>query len=197
MGDVLFAAPSKRNRVPIYEVLAEYLPGSGCVLEIASGTGQHVEFFAGMSPHLTWQPTEPDPVRRRSITARAQQAGLTNVAPVLDLDVTQPWPRLHADVVYTANLLHISPVEVTHGLIEGAALVLQAQGLLAIYGPFKHEGNHTSAGNAEFDATLRAKNPQWGIRDQEWVEACADAAGFRLLEVRQMPANNRLLLWRR
>ncbi|MEM7080876.1 MAG: DUF938 domain-containing protein [Pseudomonadota bacterium] len=201
MDEISFAAPPERNKAPLFDVLTAHLPSTGCVLELASGTGQHVEHFAARTPHLSWQPSEPNPRQRRSIAARIAQAELINVHAPLDLDVCNPWPEalaaLDVRAVITANLLHISPPEVGPALFSGAARVLKPGGLVAIYGPFHVAGRSTSPGNVAFDADLRQRNPAWGIRDVEAIQAMAAAAGFAELETVAMPANNLTLLWRR
>ena len=171
-------------------MLRAELPATGRVLEIASGTGQHVVHFARALPGLTWQPSDPDPRQRASIVARVAQAGLGNVEPPLDLDVRTVWKVHEVDAVIVANLLHISEPDTLSGLCEGAAGALCAGGLLHIYGPFRRGGGHTSPGNRAFDASLRAQSPSWGIRDLESVLAAAVAEGFVVRRIIDMPANN-------
>lgn len=189
-SQIQFSAPAQRNQQFILDVLTSVLPETGTVLELASGTGQHVAFFAAALPHLSWQPSDPDPVARASISARIEAAGLTNVAAPLDLDLLAPWPALSADAIIAANLLHISPPEVLPALMEKAAGLLNSKGLLHIYGPFKVDGAFTSGSNAEFDASLRSRNALWGIRDFESVVAAGIENGFKEPSVRDMPANN-------
>lgn len=178
-------------------MLAPALPAAGTVLEIASGTGQHVAFFAASLPHLFWQPSDPDADARASINARIQADGLGNVAAPLRLDLLEDWPPLQVDAIITANLLHISEPAVLPALMGKAGELLAAGELLHIYGPFKVDGEFTSDSNAAFDASLRARNPRWGIRDLETVTGEAQANGFSAPEVRDMPANNFSLLFRR
>lgn len=195
--DIRHAPAADRNREPILAVLREHLPGRGRVLEVASGTGQHVVAFAAALPALSWQPSDPDPAQRASITARIRAAGLSNVAPPLDLDVGGPWPTLEADAVITANLLHVSPPETLPALCAGAAGVLAPGGILHVYGPFNRDGSFTSEGNARFDAALRTENPAWGIRDLEALVAAAAAEGLGLRTVVDMPANNLSVVFER
>lgn len=197
MTGIRYSAPAERNRQFILDVLAPALPEQGSVLEIASGTGQHVTFFAAALPHLHWQPSDPDPDARASITARIRSEALTNVADPLDLDLLDAWPSIEVDAIITANLLHISEPEVLPALMQMAGERLPAGGLLHVYGPFKVAGDFTSPGNAEFDASLRGRNRAWGIRDLETVIGTAQAAGFSEPEVRNMPANNLSLSFRR
>lgn len=186
----LHAPAAERNRAPILEVLRAHLPAEGLVLEVASGTGQHVVHFAADLPHLVWQPSDPDPAQRASVAACVEEAGLTNVLPPLDFDVKGAWPVLKAAAVITANLLHVSGPETVPGLCRGAAVVLAPGGVLHVYGPFNRDGRYTSDGNARFDAALRQQNPTWGLRDLETVEQAALDAGLVLRRVIEMPANN-------
>ena len=189
----LAAAAAERNQEPILEVLARVLPAKGLVLEIASGTGQHVARFARALPALEWQPSDPDPDHLESI--RAWIEGLANVRAPLDLDVLRkPWPIRRADAVFCANMIHVAPWAATEALVAGAGEVLGAGGLLILYGPFKRDGQHTAPSNAAFDANLRAQDPAWGVRDLEAVAALAAAAGFAPPLFQAMPANN-LSLW--
>jgi len=191
------APAAQRNREPIREVLVRVLPGSGTVLEIAAGTGEHAVALAAALPGVTWQPTDPEPGMRASIAAHARVEGLTNVAEPLDLDVSaDAWPADRADAVVCINLLHIAPWAATQGLFAGAARLLPIGAPVVVYGPFKREGAHTSESNANFDAQLRSKNPDWGIRDIAEVEAEAGCHGIALEEVVEMPANNLTLVFR-
>ncbi|MFN3370250.1 MAG: DUF938 domain-containing protein [Sphingomonadaceae bacterium] len=198
MSDARAHAPATlRNREPILERLQAELPPSGTVLEVASGSGEHAIFFAAALPSLRWQPSDPDPAARASITAWAATADLPNLAPPLDLDVMAPaWPIERADAVVAINLLHISPWAATTGLLEGAARLLAPGAPLLVYGPFLEDGVETAPSNLDFDSSLKARNPAWGLRR---VEAVAQAAAPWFDEpVRHaMPANNLTLLFRR
>lgn len=167
------------------------------VLEIASGPGQHVEAFAGLCPEVLWQPSEPRAQLRDSIDERVRLAGLDNVARALDLDVCGKWPEQTFDLIMAVNLLHIAPWQVTLALMAGASNILHKRGTLMLYGPYSDRGAHNSRGNLEFDADLRARNPQWGIRNLEEVAQQGAAVGFAELRVVDMPANNRTLFFNR
>lgn len=188
---------AERNKAPILEVLRRVLPGRGTVLEVASGTGQHVVYFAAALPGLRWLPSDPEPAHRASITAHVIRAGLDNVAPPLALDVLEPhWGVGAVDAVVTANLLHIAPRAVLPALCRGSASLLAPGGILFVYGPFKRGGRHTSDGNRRFDATLRAQDPRWGLWDVEAVTEATAAAGLDPAETVEMPANNLSLVFR-
>jgi SAM-dependent methyltransferase len=188
-----------RNREPILAVLREHLPPTGIVLEIASGSGEHVVHFAKAFPALSFHPSDPEPGARASIDAWAAHEGLTNVARAMPLDVTAatPWPLARADVILCINMIHISPWAATQGLMRGAASVLAPGGLLYLYGPYKQGGGHTAPSNEAFDADLRARNPAWGVRDLETVTAEAEAVGLKPAAVIAMPANNLSVLFRK
>jgi SAM-dependent methyltransferase len=189
---------AERNKGPILDVLARVLPRRGRVLEIASGTGQHVMHFADALPDLAWQPSDPDAELRESIAVRVREEGRANVADPIDLDVTRlPWPVQSADAVLAINMIHIAPWAATLGLFEGAKALLSAGQVLFLYGPYRRFGGHTSASNAEFDRDLRARDPEWGLRDMEAVTDVAARAGFDLAETVAMPANNFSLVFKR
>ncbi len=193
-----FAPAAERNKAPILDVLARVLPSRGLVLEIASGTGQHVVHFARALPGLSWQPSDPDAELRDAVALRVRDERLANVNPPVKLDVTiLPWPLRTADAVVCVNLIHIAPWSATLALFEGAKALLPARGILYLYGPYRRFGAHTSESNAQFDADLRSRNPQWGVRDLEAVSAVAAGAGFGLAEIVEMPANNLSLVFER
>jgi hypothetical protein len=185
-----------RNREPILEVLRRVLPARGVVLELASGSGQHAAYFARQLPHLTWQPTDVEEPALASIAAWTAHEALPNVLPPIRLSATDAsWPP--ADAVFCANLVHIAPWEVALGLLAGASRSLGSGAPLVLYGPYRVGGAHTAPSNEAFDASLRARNPAWGVRDVEAVVAEADARGFVLAEMVQMPANNLTLVLRK
>lgn len=192
-------APSvARNKDAIAAVLARYLPSSGLVLEIASGSGEHAVHFASTFPALVFQPTDPSEEARASIAAWRQEGALPNMRAPLALDVTAaPWPINHADAVTCINMIHIAPWEATLGLMAGAARIIPPGGLLFLYGPYKRAGQHTAPSNAEFDASLRERDARWGVRDLETVAAEATAMGFAAPMIEAMPANNLSLIFRR
>ena len=194
----LFAPATQRNRQPILDVLSRVLPGSGRVLEVASGSGEHALWFAQHLRPLIWQPSDPDPECRRSIAAHAAHAGLKTLEAPLDLDAAAAWwPIERADAVVCINMTHIAPWEATLGLIAGAARILPSQGLLYLYGPHKRGGHHTAPSNAAFDASLRAHNPDWGLRDVEDLTGAAGPHSLVLIEVVEMPSNNLSLVFGR
>lgn len=192
------APAAARNREPILDVLRPALPASGRVLEVASGTGEHVVHFAKAVPHLEWQPSDLSPEARASIAAWIEAEGLASVRPPLALDAAAPvWPLARADALLCVNMLHISPWEATRGLMRGAAALLGPGGLLYVYGPFRRAGVPTAPSNEAFDADLRRRDPRWGLRALEDVAACAASAGLGLERVVDMPANNLSLLFRK
>jgi hypothetical protein len=193
-----FAPAVARNKAAITEVLARYLPASGLILEIASGSGEHALHLAASFPALIFQPTDPDAAALASIAAWRAEAQLTNLLSPLMLDVlADPWPVQKAGAVLCINMIHIAPWEATAALMHGAARVLPANGTLFLYGPFKRNGQHTAASNAEFDTSLRAQDARWGVRDLEAVADIANAAGFAAPVVEAMPANNLSVIFRR
>lgn len=197
--DARETAPSaERNKEPILSVLSRVLPPRGVILEIGSGTGQHVAHFAEALPALTFQPSEMDVERHASIAAWASAGNLSNVRVPLAIDVTQrPWPVRNADAIVCINVIHISPWEATLALMAGAGQILPAGGVLVTYGPYTRGGAHTSPSNVAFDASLRARNPLWGVRDIDALVEVANGEGLTLEEVVPMPANNFTLVWRK
>lgn len=194
----LVVASADRNRGPILKVLERVLPKAGLVLEVASGTGQHVIHFAQALKELSWQPTDRDPACRRSISAWLATAQLANVRRPLDLDVRAlPWRVPTLDAIVCLNLIHIAPWSVATALFAGAGLGLRETGLLYLYGPYSVQGRHTAPSNAAFDSALRAENPEWGLRDLKEVESLAKDQGFDLAETIEMPANNFSVLFRK
>lgn len=197
--DARETAPSaERNKQPILEVLARVLPPRGLVLEIGSGTGQHVTHFAEALPALNFQPSEMDMARHASIQAWVAAARLSNVRPPVAIDLTQrPWPVPAADAIVCINVIHISPWEATLGLMAGTGSLLPPSGVLVTYGPYLRRGAHTAPSNEAFDASLRARNALWGVRDIDQLVQIASHEGLALEEVVPMPANNFTLVWRK
>jgi hypothetical protein len=195
------APATARNREPILQALTDLLPAKPCVvLEIASGSGEHALWMACNLPQVTWMPSEATAHGLAAVEGwRAICADLAErVLPPVLIDAGRPpWPGPPVDAVFTANLTHIAPWSATLGLVAGAAARLVAGGLLLIYGPFNEGGSFTGPGNAAFDADLRRRNPDWGLRDLEAVDAAATAQGFVAEPHRLMPADNRLLVYRR
>jgi SAM-dependent methyltransferase len=185
------APAAERNREPILAVLKRVLPATGVVLEIASGTGQHVTHFAAALPELVWQPSDPDADARASIAAWTDHAGLANVRAPLELNVERtPWGIDSAQAVICINMIHISPWTATQALFDGASRLLSSGGVLYLYGPYRRHGAHTSPSNEAFDQQLRSRNPAWGVRNMEAVVALGEAQGFVCGEPVEMPANN-------
>jgi SAM-dependent methyltransferase len=185
------APATERNREPIAAVLREVLPATGTVLEVASGTGEHAAFLAALFPNLRWQPSDPDPDALASIRAWREEAGLGNLLEPLALDSSaEPWPVASADAILCVNMVHISPWAATAGLMRGAGRLLAAGAPLILYGPYRRAGVPTAPSNEAFDTSLKARDPAWGLRDLESVEAEALRNGLRLERVFEMPANN-------
>ncbi len=198
MSERRTAPAADRNKEPILAILRRVLPDSGLVLEIASGTGQHVIHFAQALPGLRWQPSDPEPEARSSIAAWVAHERLPNVRPALDLDVNSPaCPIQRADAVVCINMVHISPWTATLGLLAVAARLLPVEGPLIVYGPFRRLGWKTAPSNEAFDAQLRRQNAEWGLRDLDTVLEAAEATGLDLVETVDMPANNLVLVFRK
>ena len=192
------ASAAERNKGPILEVLRRVLPEEGLILEIASGTGQHVLHFAAALPELTWQPSDADPEMRKLISANVGAVNPGNINTVLELDVLKtPWPVSEADALLCINMIHISPWAATVALFDGARDTLSAEDVLFLYGPYRRDDRHTAPSNEAFDASLRSRDPQWGVRDLEEVERTAELAGYILEEVVAMPANNFSVIFRK
>jgi hypothetical protein len=192
MANELLTSPAaERNKDPILTVLETVLPAQGSVLEIASGTGQHVCFFAAELPGIRWQPTEPDPASREAIVARVSEAALPNVEAPIALDVHEPrWPVASSyDAVVCINMVHISPWSATNALCLGAARHLRTHGKLVLYGPYLENGTAVQS-NLDFDATLKRRNLEWGLRELDDVSRVAALHGLQRQQVVRMPANN-------
>jgi len=192
-----FSAACERNRGPILERLRPLLAGRHRVLEIGSGSGQHAVHFGAALPQLEWQTSDLQG-NHASIHAWLEEAKLPNVLVPLLLDMGAPlWPDSDFDAVFTANTCHIMGWDEVERMFAGVGRLLPAGGLFCVYGPFNYGGRYTSAGNAEFDAALRARDPRMGLRDAEAIGRLAAGAGMALAEDYPMPANNRLLAWRK
>ena len=189
------APATQRNREAILAVLRRVLPPRGTVLEIASGTGEHAAFFAPALPEHVWVPSDPLPELRASIEACRAESGAANLRPVRNIDATAlDWGvgDIAADLaaIVNINMIHISPWQACEGLMRGAGALLPGGGILLMYGPYRRDGVHTAPSNERFDASLRAQDPRWGVRDLEAVVGEAARHGLSLSEVVQMPANN-------
>jgi cyclopropane fatty-acyl-phospholipid synthase-like methyltransferase len=188
----MFSPSAARNLEPILAILKNVLPTHGVVLEIGCGTGEHVVCFAEAMPNLTWQPSDPDSDARASTASWIKFTGLNNVLAPLDIDVssTQWGETASFDAIVSINMVHIAPWSASLGLFAGAGRLLRAGGLLFLYGPFMRDGAHNAPSNAAFDASLKARNPSWGVRDIADLERLAEASGLDLRETIEMPANN-------
>jgi hypothetical protein len=188
---------AQRNREPIADVLADVLPERGMVLEMASGTGEHVVHFAKRFAHLDWYPSDPDAEARASIAAHVAQARLANVMPPLALDAAaSEWPLDAADAILCINMVHISPWQATEGLFAGAARLLPPMdGPLILYGPYLEREVETAPSNLAFDQSLKARDPRWGLRRVADLDALAAAQGLQRTARHEMPANNLVLVF--
>ena len=193
-----YAPATLRNRDFIVGVLRDVLPTKGVILEIASGSGEHVVHFARNFPSLVFQPSDREPDALQSVAAWLKAMGVTNVRAPMVLDVSQsPWPIASADGIICINMVHISPWESALGLVRGAAAILPPTAPLYLYGPYKREGFATASSNQAFDRSLRDRDPTWGLRDLEAVAAAAQSVGFSIPTIIEMPANNLSVVFRR
>ncbi len=188
-----------RNREPILDALRSLLPSEARVLELASGTGEHAVFFAGAMPGWSWQPSDPDAAARASIEAWRQEAATANLLAPIEIDARAPdWGVAGPfDAIVAINMIHISPWEATLGLMAGAGRLLAPGGVLYTYGAYKRGGAHTAPSNEAFEQWLKGRDPAFGVRDLEAVEAAANAQGLKLRDVIAMPANNFSLVFER
>lgn len=190
------APATLRNRAGIATMLGELLPPAGAVLEVASGSGEHCAYFAEHFPRLEWHPSDPDPDALASIASWCE--GLPNVRPPVALDASAAkWPVGHADAILCVNMVHISPWEATLGLMAGAGRLLPPDGPLILYGPYREAGVPTAPSNEEFDQSLGARNPEWGLRLLDDVVAAGEAQGLAFDRRVAMPANNLIVAFRR
>jgi hypothetical protein len=197
VGDLGFGAKRQapaaaRNVGPIGDVLEQWLPDGGIVLEIASGTGEHALAFARRFPKFEWQPTDPDPQAFASIAAW-QSEGPVNLRPPIELDVSRTWPVERADAILCVNMVHISPWECSLGLLDGSAKLLGEGAPMVLYGPWLEAGVDAAPSNLAFDLDLKARDPRWGLRLVEDFAAEAALRGLVLIERRPMPSNNLML----
>ncbi len=193
-----YAPATLRNRDFILGILRDVLPTKGLVLEIASGSGEHVVHFARNFPNLVFQPSDCEPDALQSVSAWVKATWVTNVRTPVVLDASQSsWPVASADGIICINMIHISPWEVTLGLVRGAAAILPSTAPLYLYGPFRREGFAMTPSNQAFDRSLRDRNPAWGLRDLEAVAVIAQSVGFSVPTITEMPANNLSVVFRR
>ena len=198
VDDRQYAPATLRNRDFILDVLRDVLPTTGVILEIASGSGEHIVYFAGHLPALVFQPSDPDPDALSSIAAWVSAAGVTNVRAPIALDASHSvWPIASADGIICINMVHISRWEATLGLINGAAAILPSGSPFYLYGPYLREGFASAPSNRAFDRSLRDRNPCWGLRRLEAVDAMAQSVGFSAPVITEMPANNLSVMFRR
>ncbi|KIU32577.1 SAM-dependent methyltransferase [Methylobacterium radiotolerans] len=198
VNDALTAPAVARNRDAILAILRAVLPASGTVLEIASGSGEHAVHVAAALPGVDWLPSDPEPAARRSIAAHALRAGLGNIRPPLALDAAAAaWPVARVDGIVCINMIHIAPWAATAGLMAGAGRVLSERGILFLYGPFREADRPFAESNAAFDASLRGRDPAWGVRDLDAVAAEAARHGLDLIRRVAMPANNLSVIFER
>lgn len=190
------APAALRNRQPIADVLAEWLPQEGTVLEVASGTGEHAMWFAERFPAIEWQPSDAHPDALASIAAWRDGSELPNLRAPLVIDASNPdWPIDSVDGVLNINMAHISPWEASLGLIAGAARIMSEEGRLILYGPWLKDDIETAPSNLAFDADLKFRDPAWGLRRVEDFAEAAAVEAFEFVEMRAMPANNLMLLF--
>jgi SAM-dependent methyltransferase len=181
-----------QNKQIIFDTIGPYIKGD--VLEIGSGTGQHAVFFAGQVADVLWQTSERSE-NLAGVVSWINDSGLANLMPPIELDVLGEWPDAKYDLIYSANCFHIMGAEAVAASITEAGRRLKPGAVLAVYGPFNYNGEFTSASNQNFDSFLRARDPQSGIKDFEWIEKLASDAGMDLLQDVSMPTNNRTIIW--
>ena len=191
------APATARNSEPIARVLGDELPESGLVLEVASGTGEHAVFMARRFPALTWQPSDADVEALASVDSYADEAGLANLHPAVALDAASSnWPLDRADAVVCINMVHISPWKATEGLFAGAKRLLSEGAPLVLYGPYIEPEIDTSESNLQFDASLKVRDPRWGLRSTRDMDSLASQCDFTRTARYEMPANNLMLVYR-
>jgi cyclopropane fatty-acyl-phospholipid synthase-like methyltransferase len=192
-----YSEACEQNKDPILSVFRPLLKDNNNVLEIGSGTGQHAVYFSRHLPHVTWQPS--DLVENlSSIQAWIEEEQLSNIKPPIELDArSHPWPIKVADVIFSANTLHIMSWEMVEHFFKGVGEVLSDRGILFIYGPFSYQGKHTSQSNENFDRYLKQCDPSSGIRDFVEVDSLAEVQDLELIEDYAMPVNNRSLVWQK
>ncbi len=189
-----YAQDAEENKLVIFDAIKPWLKGE--VLEIGSGTGQHAVYFTSQMASISWQTSELE-ANLTGIESWIEDSGLDNLLAPIELDVMGSWPDHRYDFIYSANCFHIMGKDAVACCIEGIGSRLKPGGVFAVYGPFNYNGSYTSESNASFDQMLRARDPESGIRDFEWIEALADKAQLELLEDVAMPANNRTLVWQK
>lgn len=194
MTDRPYFPAAERNREPILKVLRAWLPRSGRMLEIGSGTGQHAAFFAPALPLWQWQPSE-HPNELPTLQAGLAGHDFPNIEPPIALDATGRWPDAGFDAVFSANTAHIMHFAAVEAMFSGVGSRLNSRGLFVLYGPFARNGRHRAPSNAEFDASLRARDPGMGIRDVERLDRLGEECGLDRIAELRMPANNHILVF--
>ena len=194
-GARLFSPSAARNRDPIRDVFQRYLPKTGAVLEVGAGTGEHAVHLAAGAPELRWLTGDPDGAARASIAAHIAAAGLEGLEGPHGIDVCEAdWDKPldgSFDAIVSINMIHIAPFAAAEGLFAGAGRLLQSGGALLLYGPFSRDGVHTAASNEAFDASLKSRDPRWGVRDLEHdIAPLAQEHALRREAIVEMPANN-------
>ena len=193
-----FSPAAERNKAPILAVLSEHVRSAEHILEVASGTGQHIMHFARRLPQITWQPSDCTDTLFEDICQSIRATGLANLAQPVLIDVTeQNWGGKAYDAIYCANMTHIAPWRAAEGLFAGAADCLTPNGQLFVYGPFKFNDQVLAESNQQFDLSLRARNPSWGIRNICELDGLAAQNSFFREDTYALPANNHLLVFRR
>jgi hypothetical protein len=196
MTQLPFSEACERNKVPILNVLKQILPPGGTVIEIGSGTGQHIVYFAPLFPGLQWQPSDRDE-NLQGLTARLELEGSPNILLPINLNVLEQWPDRVFNVAYSANTAHIMGWDAVCATIAGLGTHLATGGLYCLYGPFNQDGQFTSESNREFDAQLRSRDAQMGLRDLAALESLANRHHMALVKQIPMPANNQVLVFRK
>jgi cyclopropane fatty-acyl-phospholipid synthase-like methyltransferase len=195
--EILYSPAADRNKQAIYDVLKKYILGKAHVLEIASGTGQHAEYLCAKLNDLTWQPTDIETERLKSIDLRSEQSNMKNILKAQHLNVLDKWPEATYDFIFCSNMVHISPFTTTPALFKGAGKVLVKNGLFFLYGPFFEKDVSSVSSNIAFDRDLQSRDSQWGIRSKESMEEHAKKYNFTLISRYEMPANNLLLVFKK
>jgi cyclopropane fatty-acyl-phospholipid synthase-like methyltransferase len=193
-SELSFSEACERNKAAILEALLAVFPSRGRALEIGSGTGQHVVYFAPHFPRLSWQPTEREE-NLQDLEARISQEGGRRVLPPIQLDVRNAWPDHHYDAVFSSNTTHIMGWGEVCRMFAGVGARLRPQGVFCLYGPFNEEGRFTAQSNADFDQDLRQRDPSMGLRDVEALDSLAGDHGMELHKQVNLPANNQLLVF--
>lgn len=193
-----FAPATQRNRDAIADILRDILPSKGRALEIASGTGEHIVHFAQQFPDISWQPSDPDGNALKSIAAWSDESEAENILPPIQIDAASAqWGAERPDFILCINMVHIAPWAAAIGLMAGAAAILPENGLLYLYGPYKEEGVPLAPSNANFDQSLKSRNPDWGLRLLSDMKQLGQQHGLQLKERIEMPANNLSLIFQK